>query len=185
MTTNLERRVWCLRALALGASALLPPESWCAAGRAIPTGYVTVGGEYSVPPAVLFGVALQESQRLFGQHALPWPWTLNIKGKAYRFPTQQATHSALRDALHHGISLVDIGLMQVCWHFHRERLRSPELALQPYWNLRVGASILRDHYRASNDWFTAVGHYHAPANAVRARRYAERVARHVQGLARA
>lgn len=188
MSADLNRRNWCLHALALSASALMPSlDGWSAFRRPmiVPAGYVTVGLEYGVPSAVLFAVALQESQRLFGRHRLPWPWTLNVRGKPYRFQSHVTATQSLRLLVDRNVSLVDIGLMQVCWHYFRERLRTPELALQPYWNLRVGASILRDHYRATDDWFAAIGRYHAPADPARAQRYAQRVAHLIQGLAHA
>jgi hypothetical protein len=52
--------------------------------RQPPTAYVLTGQRLGVPAWVLFGVALQESQLLFGHEALPWPWTLDVAGRAER-----------------------------------------------------------------------------------------------------
>ena len=72
---------------------------------------------------------------------------------------------------------MDIGLLQVNWHYHRAALVDPWTALAPYHNLRVGARILYRRYRATGDWWRAVGAYHAPRHAERARWYRARVAR--------
>jgi soluble lytic murein transglycosylase-like protein len=146
----------------------------------VPAGYAMVAREYGVPGIVLFGVALQESEMSSGRRQiLPWPWTLNVRGEGLRYPTRQATEAALLGYLRGGTTLVDIGLMQVCWHFWGQRLRSPAIALEPYWNLRVGASILRDHYRDTANWFAAIGRYHAPGDPGRANNYASSVMQRV------
>jgi soluble lytic murein transglycosylase-like protein len=166
-----------------GLATLGVPACAVAAGRAptlaIPTGYVVVGREQHVPPAVLFGVALQESSMMFGERgakrSLPWPWTLNVAGAPGRFATREQAHAALVAAIGRGIDSVDIGAMQVNWRYHRARLIGHSQALDPYWNLRVGASILRDHFRDSADWFVSAGRYHSPGNPARATQYASGV----------
>ena len=78
-------------------------------------------------------------------------------------------------ALASGRDSVDVGLMQVSWRYHRTALDTPDLALDPYRNLAIGARVLRDCHRRHGDWWQAVGCYHAPVNAGRAARYRERV----------
>jgi soluble lytic murein transglycosylase-like protein len=180
------RRTLLSRALAL----LMPISAQSVAAplkQPIPEGYVRVGVEQGVPPAVVFGVALQESRRLFGtpfgKRALPWPWTLNVAGTPYRFATRAEAEVALRRFLGQGISTIDIGPMQVNWRYNKKRLLTEQAALDPYWNLRVGAAILRDHFQSTNNWFAAVGRYHAPANPVRAAHYARSVFGHIASLA--
>jgi soluble lytic murein transglycosylase-like protein len=146
---------------------------------AIPSGYSLVAREAGVPAAVLFGVALQESSMLFGskgrQRAVPWPWTLNIAGDPARLPTRARAEERLGDALRSGIRNVDVGPMQINWRYHGERLGSIRRALDPYWNLRVGAELLAAHFALCRDWHRAVGRYHAPSDAGRAARYASQV----------
>lgn len=103
---------------------------------------------------------------------LPWPWTLNVKGVPMRFDSRVAAEHELSRNLAKGITLVDIGSMQVCWRYHKERFPSEREALEPYTNLRAGADILIEEFRASGDWFTAVGRYHSPKDAARAKQYA-------------
>lgn len=144
--------------------------------RKVPDGYVSIARQSAIPPVILFSVALQESEMMFGgKQILPWPWTLNVKGMPYRYPTRIAAETALKSFLNGKTTLVDIGLMQVCWHYFGDRLRSPDLALEPYWNLRVGASILRDHFLETANWFVAIGRYHSPGDPNRANNYANSV----------
>lgn len=144
--------------------------------RKVPDGYVTVARQHAIPPVILFSVALQESEMMFGgKQILPWPWTLNVKGTPFRYPTRIAADTALKSFLDAKTTLVDIGLMQVCWHYFGDRLRSPAIALEPYWNLRVGASILRDHFVDTGNWFVAIGRYHSPGDRNRAYKYANGV----------
>jgi hypothetical protein len=144
--------------------------------RKVPDGYVRVARQHAVPPVILFSVALKESEMMFGgKQILPWPWTLNVKGTPLRYPTRRAAETALNSFLGGRTTLVDIGLMQVCWHYFSDRLRSPAIALEPYWNLRVGASILCDHYLDTANWFVAIGRYHAPGDPKRANNYANGV----------
>ncbi len=158
---------------------LTGPAAVAAAPRrpatAIPPGYRHVASEFGVPAAVLYGVALQETVLLFGQpgkrQPLPWPWTLNIAGKPARLATRAAAEQRLHRSLRDGIDSVDIGPMGINWRYHKDRLVSVQLALDPYWNLRVGAGILAGHFAACGNWPEAVGRYHSPANKARAATY--------------
>lgn len=144
--------------------------------RKVPDGYVTVARQHAIPPLILFAVALQESEMMFGsKQILPWPWTLNVKGTPFRYQTRIAAETALKSFLRGQTTLVDIGLMQVCWHYFSDRLRTPAIALEPYWNLRVGASILRDHFLDTANWIVAIGRYHSPGDPNRANNYAKGV----------
>lgn len=141
----------------------------------IPVGYVRTGRAESIPPLILYGVALQESARLFGKHVLPYPWTLNVAGTPRRFTSHAAAAAALRASVAQGITSVDCGLMQVNWRYHNDKLGNYYQALDPYPNLRTGALILRQEYAKTGDWFKAVGRYHAPDNPLRANAYANSV----------
>lgn len=145
----------------------------------LPLGYVIMGQRCGIPPMVLYGVALQESAKLFGRYALPWPWTLNVRGAPKRYPTYASAVAAMRGFIAEGIRNVDAGLMQVNWGYHREKLIEPARALDPYPNIAVGAQILRSHFSATRNWYTAVGRYHSPGNAERAANYSALVYRRI------
>jgi soluble lytic murein transglycosylase-like protein len=148
----------------------------------VPAGYRHVAGEYGVPSSVLYAVALTESGTVIDsmRAVRPWPWTLNVSGKGYFYPTRKAAAEALALVLASGRESVDIGLMQVNWRYHKKRLASPQLAIEPYHNLRVAAQILQGCFRSRKDWWEAIGCYHAPSKPSRAARYRERVFAHWQ-----
>ena len=155
------------------------------AHEAVPAGYRSVAAEYGVPGSILYAVALAESGTVVGprRSIRPWPWTLNVSGQGRFLPSRHAASAALHAELAAGRESVDIGLMQINWRYHKDRLASPMRALDPYHNLRVAAEILRDCYQRRGDWWEAVGCYHAPSNTRRAARYQQRVRRHWQRVA--
>ncbi len=153
----------------------------------VPLGYQQVARLSQVPEQYFYAIALNESgKQLISLDFRPWPWTLNVEGKAYFYPTRQACYLALTDFLKVGKKLIDIGLMQVNWHYHQDKLINPWLALDPYFNLQVGARILRSEYDKTHDWYQAVGRYHSPGlhpeQKQRAIHYANRVFKRIETL---
>jgi hypothetical protein len=112
----------------------------------------------------------------------PWPWALNVAGEARFYSSRLAAFSDLTSELLTQ-SNIDIGLGQINWYWHRHRLLSAWLALDPYFNLRTAAQLLRAQFDGCrcNDWWIAVERYHAPSDSASAERrrteYRERVQR--------
>ena len=144
---------------------------------AVPVGYRSVAAERGIPTTVLYAIALTESgKRVASVGAYrPWPWTLYVAGRGYFFDSRLAAWQALMTWLEKGERSIDIGLMQVNWRYHQERLGTPWQALDPYHNLRVGAGILQACYTTRQDWWASVGCYHAPTHPQRADQYRRRV----------
>lgn len=147
----------------------------------VPAGYREVARVERVPPEILYAVACAESgRRANGASFKPWPWALNVGGEARFYPTRVAAYSDLRRELPRGVN-IDIGLGQISWRWHATRLGSPWAALDPYFNLRTAARILREEFERCDcaDWWIAVERYHAPSDAPQARerraRYRARV----------
>lgn len=192
---SMGRRQWLagLTPLVVAMTAGLPQLAIAATPRSredlapLPPGYVLVGRRMGVPPLLLYGVALQESKMRFGHQALPYPWTLCVRGAPHRFANQAATVAHLKRSVAQGVTNVDCGAMQVNWHWHNHRLGDFAKALDPYFNLQVGATILRERHAANGgNWFRAIGEYHTGPIATaeqyrRAQRYANSV---LQRLAR-
>ncbi len=154
--------------------------------KMIPPGYVAMGNKNGVPPWFLYGIALQESKMLFGHRALPFPWTLNVKGQAKRYRSYDEALFALKGYVARGLMSVDIGCMQVNWRWHGNRLQTLERALDPYSNIDAGAQILRAEFVATGDWFKTAMRYHAGvinlANQQRAIGYATDVFRRLDRM---
>ena len=143
----------------------------------VPVGYQAVARETGIPHSLLYSIALTESGKSVGTTRTyrPWPWTLNVAGQGYFYKSRQLAWRALKKWLDQGESSIDIGLMQVNWRYHEARLQTPWQALDPYFNLRIGAAILQDCYSKRQDWWASVGCYHSPTNGKRAEQYRRRV----------
>ncbi|CAJ3477534.1 transglycosylase SLT domain-containing protein [Burkholderia pseudomallei] len=164
-----RRHAWLslLGWISMPSAAITPP----------PPAYQLAAHDAGVPSVVLFAVALQESGTHLQGRVIPWPWTLNVAGTAYRYRTRAAACRALHVALPIvGATHVDVGLTQINLGYHRERFADPCDALDPYRNLDAAASILREQHVAGEDWLAAVGRYHRPAGGAIAARYRQQVA---------
>jgi len=141
--------------------------------------YEAVAAYVGVPSDVLYAMAMTESGLYREGQSQPWPWTLNIEGKAKRYDNRDDMFEGLMAALQAGHSSVDIGPMQVNWYWQYELAGSPWTITDPVVNLKIGAVILKTHYLDTGDWWEAVGRYHRPAQTpehkAAAQRYASKV----------
>jgi hypothetical protein len=149
-----------------------------------PPAYQSAAHTHGVPADVLFAVALQESGMVLRGRLIPWPWTLNVAGRPYRFANRTEACEAVRRALLQvSPTRVDVGLGQINVGFHGHRVAHPCALLDPYQNLALTARILRELYTSADDWVIAIGHYHRPAGGERAERYRRAVQRHLRRIA--
>lgn len=151
----------------------------------VPLAYQVTARLGAVPERILFAVALQESGSDHTGQLLPWPWTLNVAGEARRYNTRKQTCSALMDALSQWPGQrVDVGLCQINIGFHGSRVAHPCDLIDPYQNLQIAATILREQHSQTRDWLRAVERYHRPAGGSIATEYREKVEQHLQRLGR-
>ncbi len=155
----------------------------------IPPTYLAIAQAHTIPPAVLYAIALVESgQKLASGQVRPWPWTLNVAGVPRRYPTRLAAWKGLKHYLAQGVDFIDVGIMQVNWHYHHKKLGTPWEALEPFNNTRTGAKILQAEYNKTGAWHTAIGRYHSPgqkpAQRLRAKHYAQRVMQQIKRIQR-
>lgn len=161
--------------------ALLILSSPSYASREIPVGYQRVAQQAGIPPDVLYAVALTESGTRVAQVTRPWPWTLNVAGKGYRYASQQEACRALyRFMRTTHPRRIDAGLGQINLGWNGQFFTAPCDVLAPYPNLRVTARLLRQHYDRWQNWYEAIGRYHRPAGGEPARRYRQKVLRYLQ-----
>jgi soluble lytic murein transglycosylase-like protein len=116
-----------------------------------------------VPAPLLLALAPAESglPRARGP-SYPWPWTLNVNGRgSFHFRTRTVAERHLNALVAAGIDNIDIGCMQVNWHWHGAAFASPAAALDPTLNVGYAAALLRDYRRQTGSWAGAVGLYHS------------------------
>ena len=158
------------------ALALLTCSPLPAYALHVPAAFHQVALEYDVPAGILFAISLTESGRKTADgRMLPYPWALNVNGSAFYFANKSEADAHLERLLAEG-EKPDIGLMQVNWRYHQHKLGDIRQAFDPWLNLRAGAIVLREAYRATGDWWTAVGRYHS-GTPTRAKAYRARVLR--------
>jgi hypothetical protein len=175
LASKARRRAWLsvLGWLSMPSAAITLP----------PPAYQLAAHDAGVPSVMLFAVALQESGTHLQGRLIPWPWTLNIAGTAWRYRTRAIACRALRGALPIvGATHIDVGLAQINLGYQRERFADPCDALDPYRNLGAAATILREQHVAGDDWLVAVGRYHRPAGGAMAVRYRRQVAVRLEHL---
>jgi len=135
----------------------------------IPEMYHLVAQEKRIPSKLFFALILNESRSLSTLNneskILPWPWTINHRGKAHYFPSQEAAYQFAKTLIARNDEQFDIGLGQMNWRWHKHRFKDAWSALDPYTNLSASASHFREQYERPecNDWELAVGCYHRPS----------------------
>ncbi|EGT3611404.1 lytic transglycosylase domain-containing protein [Morganella morganii] len=150
-----------------------------AMSREVPQGYRDVAQRENVPAEALYSLALTESswklpkERPQGGEVHPWPWTLNVAGRSYRYASRREAWQALQVFLRTtSPKRIDVGIAQVNLGWNGHYFRSGWEAFEPYTNLHVAAKILRACYDANpGSWMTAAGCYHHPAGGQPAIRY--------------
>ena len=176
MAAAVTRRAGCA-ALVLGLSA----HAAIVFGQEVPPpAYQLAAQQAGVPSPVLYAVALQESGARLRGRLIPWPWTLNVAGRAERYATRAEACAGIRRALARTpVNRIDAGLGQVNLGYHAHRYAHPCELLDPYRNLAIAAEILQEQHTPGEDWLLAIGRYHRPAGGAPAARYRRSVHRHL------
>ncbi|MDR3430731.1 MAG: transglycosylase SLT domain-containing protein [Rouxiella aceris] len=151
----------------------------------IPLAYHDIAVAARVPAESLYSLALTESSRRLAYGERPWPWTINVEGKGYRYETREAAWQALLQFVRKApLKHIDVGIAQVNLGWNGHLFSSFYEAFDPYTNLRVAARILRTCYDANpGSWIKAAGCYHHPAGGKAAATYIAIVRRKLDTLA--
>lgn len=150
----------------------------------LPEAYKRIAQLENVPAEVLYSLALAESSYELSHGVRPWPWTLNVAGKAYRYPTRwEAYQATLSFIQRYPLKRIDVGIAQINLGWNGHYFNSVWHAFDPYLNLRVAARLLYGCYqRHWGSWIAAAGCYHRPAGGKQALIYQYAVQRHLSRL---
>lgn len=117
---------------------------------AVPPLYAQIARQRQVPAELLYAVARAESGTRLAQGLHPWPWTLNIAGTGYRYPSRSsACQALLAFARTRSLKRIDAGLGQINLGWNGQWFPSLCASFDPADNLTVTALLLRQHYNAS------------------------------------
>lgn len=125
-----------------------------------------------VSPKLLQKIAEVESG--YGSKRQPWPWTINVKGKAYYFKNPEGALKYIEALLNAGIQSFDVGCFQINWRWHQQKVANPSVLIHPTNNALIAADYLQELYAKHQSVRQAVAHYHS-ADPTRGASYANRV----------
>ena len=116
-----------------------------------------------LPAKLLSAIGLIESGRPDPQTGLmaPWPWTINVAGIGYFFPTKTDVIAAVQSAQLAGVQSIDVGCMQVNLLHHPHAFSSLQEAFDPLANATYAATFLQQLHSQTNDWGAAAIGYHS------------------------
>lgn len=124
--------------------------------------------EEQVPLGVLYAVGMTETGNKGSLH----PYALNIAGRTVFAPDAEAALAEFARARRKGITLIDLGCMQVNHHYHGRNFASPRAMLDPRANITYAARFLKELRLSEGSWTMAVARYHAgPDNNPAQKRY--------------
>lgn len=93
----------------------------CLAAQSVPEGYYRIAQMENVPAEALYSLALTESSRKLAHGVRPWPWTINVAGKGYRYSSRNEAYQALLGFMRrYPLKRIDVGIVQVNlgWNGH-------------------------------------------------------------------
>lgn len=128
--------------------------------------------KYGIPIGILYAVGLAET----GHKNSLQPFAMNIGGKAVFMPSAAAALARFQQEQARGVKLIDLGCMQINYHFHASAFPSVMAMLDPASNVDYAARFLKRLRGREGSWTMAVARYHAgPDNDPAQRRYVCRV----------
>ena len=127
---------------------------------------------YAVPAGILYSVGLAET----GRKGSLQPFALNIEGKAVFAELGSTGDADIPFGAREGRQLIDLGCMQINYHYHHEAFASVAEMLDPHENVDFAARFLADLHARHQTWTMAVARYHAgPDNDPAQKQYVCRV----------
>jgi soluble lytic murein transglycosylase-like protein len=115
---------------------------------------------YNIPVSVLYAVGVTESGRKGALQA----FTLNMAGKPYFGASLEDALSKFAEARARGITLIDVGCMQINHRFHGQHFVSLAAMFDPALNVDYAARFLLQLKASQGSWTMAVARYNAGPN---------------------
>ncbi len=110
-----------------------------------------IEAEEGLPPLLLSAVTFVESSDM--------PWVIGIKGATHRYRTKKEAMAKVESLKSQGKHNFDIGCMQVNYHYHHQKFEQLEDMINPVRNIRYAARLLKQLYKETGSWDTAVAYY--------------------------
>ena len=104
----------------------------------------------------------------------PWPWTINVYGNGYFYPTKTQAMAAVLVLQAAGIQSIDVGCMQINLMYHPQAFASLDEAFSPSANVAYAVGFLTELFRQTGSWPAAAAAYHSQTSEIGAE-YEKRV----------
>ena len=128
----------------------------------------------NLPNNILLAISLTETGRLVDGMYIPWPWSLNVKGKGYYLDSKkQAINYALTN-IKNFTKNVDIGCMQINYYYHGKKFKNFNDMINPKINVLYAGYFLLDLREKHGTWKEAIMRYHS-SNPRRKKNYYNKV----------
>jgi hypothetical protein len=128
----------------------------------------------AIPEGVLRAIGFAESGRTVDGRRGAWPWTVNAQGQGHYFESKSAAIEFVQGLQAQGVSVIDVGCMQVNLHYHPKAFASLDDAFDPATNVAYASQFLLWLHDETKDWATASRYYHS-RNPSLGRAYAARL----------
>ena len=128
----------------------------------------------NLPKNILLAISLTETGRLVDGMYIPWPWSLNVKGRGFYLDNKkQATRYALTN-IKNFTKNVDIGCMQINYYYHGKKFKNLDNMINPKINVLWAGYFLLDLREQYGTWKEAIMRYHS-SNPRRKKNYYNKV----------
>lgn len=113
--------------------------------------------QYEIPLNVLFAVGLTET----GSHGVLSPYDINVGARNVHSETLKEALDRIAFEQAHGVSLIDIGCMQINYRWHSKNFSSLRDMFDPALNVSYAARLLKELKQREGSWTLAVARYNA------------------------
>ena len=135
-----------------------------------------IGKKYNIDPYLLYALAIKESKIKTNGMIQPYPYAIRVNGKNGRsyYPKSKKEAQQIIKKLINKTDNFDVGLAQINYHWHKDKVDSPLDLLDPETNLTIAAEILKKNFQTTNNFILAIGRFHS-WNEKKAYRYGQHV----------
>ena len=133
--------------------------------------------EFKIPNKLLSSISFTETGITKNGIYQPWPWSLNVNGKAIFFDSKKEMLNYLDKAVYEKKKNIDIGCMQLNYRYHGSMFKNLEDMTDPEENIYYAGSFLKKLFLKHKSWNLAISRYHS-SNPIRMKVYLKKVHEH-------